>query len=113
MHNAAKRPVVLPVEASLCGSWPREADRGLLPDRSIGCSPRCAGRRPPLDEALPLPMLILSRSPAIWLWQTLLYQVSHPDCLRNVHAAHADSPAQLIHRLKNAPRLERLPVKPP
>jgi hypothetical protein len=32
-------------------------------------------------------MLILSRSPAIWLWQTLLYQVSHPDRLRNVHAA--------------------------
>ncbi len=41
-----------------------------------------------LDEALPpLPMLILSRSPAIWLWQTLLYQVSHPDRLRNVHTA--------------------------
>ncbi|MCL0269018.1 fimbrial protein, partial [Klebsiella pneumoniae] len=32
-----------------------------------------------------------------------------PDRLRNVHAAPADLPcAQLIHRLKNAPRLERL-----
>jgi DNA-binding CsgD family transcriptional regulator len=63
-----------------------------------------------LDEALPpLPMLILSRSPAIWLWQTLLYQVSHPDRLRNVHTAPADlSCAELAHRLENAPRLERL-----
>lgn len=63
-----------------------------------------------LDEALPpLPMLILSRSPAIWLWQTLLYQVSHPDRLRNVHTAPADlSCAELAHRLENAPRLGRL-----
>ena len=63
-----------------------------------------------LDEALPpLPMLILSRSPAIWLRQTLLYQVSHPDRLRNVHTAPADlSCAELAHRLENAPRLERL-----
>ncbi len=54
-------------------------------------------------------MLILSRSPAIWLWQTLLYQVSHPDRLRNVHTAPADlSCAELAHRLENAPRLERL-----
>ncbi len=63
-----------------------------------------------LDQALqPLPMLILSRSPAIWLWQTLLYQVSHPDRLRNVHTAPADlSCTELADRLENAPRLERL-----
>ena len=39
-------------------------------------------------------MLILSRSPAIWLWQTLLYQVSHPDRLHNVHTAPPICPAR-------------------
>lgn len=29
-------------------------------------------------SAVPLPMLILSRSPANWLWQTLLHQVGKP-----------------------------------
>lgn len=68
-----------------------------------------------LDEALPpLPMLILSRSPAIWLWQTLLYQVSHPDRLRNVHTAPPICPARswpIDWRMRRG--LSGLPAKPP
>ena len=110
MLNAAKRPVELPVE----GVSLRELAAVkrivvyLLTILWMLTTLRRAARL--LDEALPpLPMLILSRSPAIWLWQTLLYQVSHPDRLHNVHTAPADlSCAELAHRLENAPRLERL-----
>jgi hypothetical protein len=58
-------------------------------------------------------MLILSRSPAIWLWQTLLYQVSHPDRLRNVHAPADLSCAELAIGWRTRRGLSGLPVKPP
>ncbi|EPQ5851498.1 cyclic diguanylate phosphodiesterase [Klebsiella variicola] len=92
MVNAAKRIVV------------------FLPDDPLWMLTTLRQAARLLDQALqPLPMLILSRSPAIWLWQTLLYQVSHPDRLRNVHTAPADlSCTELADRLENAPRLERL-----
>ncbi len=111
MVNAAKRPVELPVEGRvLAGADRREADRGVSPDDPLWMLTTLRQAARLLDQALqPLPMLILSRSPAIWLWQTLLYQVSHPDRLRNVHTAPADlSCTELADRLENAPRLERL-----
>ena len=111
MLNAAKRPVELPVEGvSLRELAAVKRIVVYLPDDPLWMLTTLRQAARLLDQASrPLPMLMLSRSPAIWLWRTLLYQVSHPDRLRNVHAAPADLPcAQLIHRLKNAPRLERL-----
>ncbi|HBQ0130953.1 TPA: EAL domain-containing protein [Klebsiella pneumoniae] len=111
MLNAAKRPVELPVEGvSLRELAAVKRIVVYLPDDPLWMLTTLRQAARLLDEALPpLPMLILSRSPAIWLWQTLLYQVSHPDRLRNVHTAPADlSCAELTHRLENAPRLERL-----
>ncbi len=110
MLNAAKRPVELPVEGvSLRELAAVKRIVVYLPDDPLWMLTTLRQAARLLDEALPpLPMLILSRSPAIWLWQTLLYQVSHPDRLRNVHTAPADlSRAELAHRLENAPRLER------
>ena len=111
MLNAAKRPAELPVEGvSLRELAAVKRIVVYLPDDPLWMLTTLRQAARLLDEALPpLPMLILSRSPAIWLWQTLLYQVSHPDRLRNVHTAPADlSCAELAHRLENAPRLERL-----
>lgn len=111
MLNAAKRPVELPVEGvSLRELAAVKRIVVYLPDDPLWMLTTLRQAARLLDEALPpLPMLILSRSPAIWLRQTLLYQVSHPDRLRNVHTAPADlSCAELAHRLENAPRLERL-----
>lgn len=116
MLNAAKRPVELPVEGvSLRELAAVKRIVVYLPDDPLWMLTTLRQAARLLDEALlPLPMLILSRSPAIWLWQTLLYQVSHPDRLRNVHTAPADlSCAELAHRLENAPRLSGLPAKPP
>ncbi|HBS4022892.1 TPA: EAL domain-containing protein [Klebsiella pneumoniae] len=111
MLNAARRPVELPVEGvSLRELAAVKRIVVYLPDDPLWMLTTLRQAARLLDEALPpLPMLILSRSPAIWLWQTLLYQVSHPDRLRNVHTAPADlSCAELAHLLENAPRLERL-----
>ncbi|MFH7091852.1 fimbrial protein, partial [Klebsiella pneumoniae] len=89
MLNAAKRPVELPVEGvSLRELAAVKRIVVYLPDDPLWMLTTLRQAARLLDEALPpLPMLILSRSPAIWLWQTLLYQVSHPDRLRNVHTA--------------------------
>lgn len=38
----------------------------------------------------PLPVLILSHSPATWLWQTLQKQVSNHHCLGNVRSVASD-----------------------
>ena len=111
MVNAAKRPVELPVEGvSLRELTAVKRIVVFLPDDPLWMLTTLRQAARLLDQALqPLPMLILSRSPAIWLWQTLLYQVSHPDRLRNVHTAPADlSCTELADRLENAPRLERL-----
>lgn len=111
MVNAAKRPVELPVEGvSLRELTAVKRIVVFLPDDPLWMLTTLRQAARLLDQALqPLPMLILSRSPAIWLWQTLLYQVSHLDRLRNVHTAPADlSCTELADRLENAPRLERL-----
>lgn len=111
MVNAAKRPVELPVEGvSLRELTAVKRIVVYLPDDPLRMLTTLRQAARLLDQALqPLPMLILSRSPAIWLWQTLLYQVSHLDRLRNVHTAPADlSCTELADRLENAPRLERL-----
>ncbi|MEQ4939447.1 fimbrial protein, partial [Proteus terrae] len=111
MVNPAKRPVELPVEGvSLRELTAVTRIVVFLPDDPLWMLTTLRQAPWLLDQPLhPLPMLILSRSPAIWLWQTLLYQVSHPDRLRNVHTAPADlSCTELADRLENAPRLERL-----
>lgn len=46
--------------------------------------------------AVPLPMLILSRSPANWLWQTLLHHVSNPRHLARVRAVPSDLPCRQL-----------------
>ncbi|MDS7870136.1 Cyclic di-GMP phosphodiesterase CdpA [Klebsiella pasteurii] len=43
-------------------------------------------------SATPLPMLILSRSPASWLWHTLLHQVIDRHLLSEVRSAASDLP---------------------
>lgn len=79
MLNAAKRPVELPVEGvSLRELAAVKRIVVYLPDDPLWMLTTLRQAARLLDEALPpLPMLILSRSPAIWLRQTLLYQVSH------------------------------------
>lgn len=61
----------------------------------------------------PLPMLILSRSPASWLWQTLFYQVASRSRLAEVRYVAADLPCRklsvLLNRsLQDYPSLEQL-----
>lgn len=52
-------------------------------------------------RAVALPMLILSRSPANWLWHTLLHQVGKARYLAAVQAAAADLPCQQLAELLN------------
>ncbi len=116
MLNAAKRPVELPVEGvSLRELAAVKRIVVYLPDDPLWMLTTLRQAARLLDEALPpLPMLILSRSPAIWLWQTLLYQVSHPDRLRNVHTAPPICPARswpIGWRMRRG--LSGLPAKPP
>ena len=47
----------------------------------------------------PLPMVILSRSPAPWLWQTLLHQVGDRRLLAAVQAVSSDLPCRRLAAL--------------
>lgn len=44
----------------------------------------------------PLPVLILSRSPATWLWRTLRKQVKNFQCLSNVRRVSSDLPCSQL-----------------
>ncbi|MBA7934654.1 EAL domain-containing protein [Klebsiella sp. RHBSTW-00215] len=63
---------------------------------------------------VPLPMLLLSRSPANWLWHTLLHQVADRRLLSEVRAAASDLPVSCLsallqdHVLESYPLLEQL-----
>lgn len=65
-------------------------------------------------SAIPLPMLILSRSPANWLWETLLHHVSNPRHLALVRAVASDLPCRQLAELlspdggQSYPLLEQL-----
>lgn len=50
-------------------------------------------------SATPLPMLILSRSPASWLWHTLLHQVADWHLLSAVRAVASDLPVPYLAAL--------------
>ena len=115
MVNAAKRPVELPVEGvSLRELTAVKRIVVFLPDDPLWMLTTLRQAARLLDQALqPLPMLILSRSPAIWLWQTLLYQVSHPDRLRNVHTPPICPARSWPIGWRTHRDLSGLPVKPP
>lgn len=61
-------------------------------------------------SATPLPMLILSRSPANWLWQTLLHQVGKPRHLAAVRAVASDLPCQQLRALLKPGALQGYPL---
>lgn len=61
-------------------------------------------------SAVPLPMLILSRSPANWLWQTLLHQVGKPRHLARVRAVASDLPCRQLAALLRPDGGQRYPL---
>lgn len=61
------------------------------------------------NSTTPLPMLILSRSPAIWLWQTLQHQVMNQQLLVEVRAAASDLPVSSLVALLQDYILEKYP----
>lgn len=61
------------------------------------------------QSAIPLPMLILSRSPASWLWHTLLHQVNDRGRLSKVQAAASDLPVPCLATLLRDSILEKYP----
>lgn len=76
IEEGGTRPVVLPSESSALPAGVRRVVVFLpeAPARLLATLKRAAAL---LDRsATPLPMLFLSRSPASWLWPTLLHQVA-------------------------------------
>lgn len=61
------------------------------------------------QSAIPLPMLILSRSPASWLWHTLLHQVNDRGRLSKVQVAASDLPVPCLATLLRDSILEKYP----
>ena len=57
----------------------------------------------------PLPMLFLSRSPASWLWPTLVHQVADRRLLTAVRAAASDLPVPCLAALLRDAVLEEYP----
>ncbi|EPK3326129.1 EAL domain-containing protein [Citrobacter koseri] len=65
------------------------------------------------EAETPLPMLILSRSPSAWLWQTLLYHVPDKRQLTAVRAVASDLPGKQLAALLQGdflqyPKLQQL-----
>lgn len=60
-------------------------------------------------SATPLPMLILSRSPASWLWHTLLHQVIDHRLLAEVRTAASDLPVPSLTAVLQDYILQRYP----
>ncbi|CAM3343351.1 Cyclic di-GMP phosphodiesterase CdpA [Klebsiella spallanzanii] len=60
-------------------------------------------------SATPLPMLILSRSPASWLWHTLLHQVIDHHLLSEVRTAASDLPVPSLTAVLQDYILQRYP----
>ena len=60
-------------------------------------------------SATPLPMLILSRSPASWLWHTLLHQVIDRHLLSEVRSAASDLPVPSLTAVLQDYILQRYP----
>lgn len=111
MTASGMRPVVLPPDAA---SLPAEAGiRRIIvflpetPARLLTTLQQAA--RFLEHSATPLPMLILSRSPACWLWHTLLHQVIDHRLLYKIRAAASDLPVPSLTAVLQDYILERYP----
>ncbi|MFL3315975.1 EAL domain-containing protein [Klebsiella michiganensis] len=103
------RPVVLPPETPPLPAGVRrvvvflpEGPAGLL--TTLKRAAALLARSP-----TPLPMLFLSRSPASWLWPTLVHQVADRRLLTAVRAAASDLPVPCLAALLRDAVLEEYP----
>ncbi|EOF4706887.1 EAL domain-containing protein, partial [Klebsiella oxytoca] len=111
MTACGMRPVVLPLDATTLPAGanirrivvflPEAPARLLITLQQVASMLELA--------ATPLPMLILSRSPASWLWHTLLHQVIDHHLLSEVSAAASDLPVPSLTTLLQDYTLERYP----
>lgn len=114
IEEGGTRPVVLPSESPALPAGVRRVVVFLpeAPARLLATLKRAAALL--ARSATPLPMLFLSRSPASWLWSTLLHQVADRRLLSAVRAAASDLPVpSLAALLRDAildgyPSLEQL-----
>jgi EAL domain-containing protein (putative c-di-GMP-specific phosphodiesterase class I) len=111
MIASGMRPVVLSSDAT---TLPAEADIRriiiFLPDTPARLLTTLQQAATFLEHsAMPLPMLILSRSPASWLWHTLLHQVIDHRLLSKVRAAASDLPVSSLAAVLQDYILQRYP----
>lgn len=111
MIASGMQPVVLPSDAS---TLPGDADvRRLIvflpetPARLLTTLQQAAAILE--RSATPLPMLILSRSPASWLWHTLLHQIADRHLLSEVRSAASDLPVPSLTAVIQDYILQRYP----
>ncbi|MEZ7213328.1 EAL domain-containing protein [Klebsiella spallanzanii] len=109
IEEGGTRPVVLQSELPAIPASPRRVIVFLpeAPGRLLMTLQQAASL---LElSAIPLPMLILSRSPASWLWHTLLHQVNDRGRLSKVQAAASDLPVPCLATLLRDSILEKYP----
>lgn len=111
MMANSMQPVVLPSDAT---TLPGDADiRRIIvflpetPARLLATLQQAAAFLE--HSATPLPMLILSRSPASWLWHTLLHQVIDHHLLSEVRSAASDLPVPSLTAVLQDYILQRYP----
>lgn len=111
MMANSMQPVVLPSDAT---TLPGDADiRRIIvflpetPARLLTTLQQAAAFLE--HSATPLPMLILSRSPASWLWHTLLHQVIDHHLLSEVRSAASDLPVPSLTAVLQDYILQRYP----
>ncbi|MBZ7673404.1 EAL domain-containing protein [Klebsiella grimontii] len=114
IEEGGTRPIVLPSESPALPAGVRRVVV-FLPEAPVRLLATLKQAAVLLDRsATPLPMLFLSRSPASWLWPTLLHQVADRRLLSAVRAAASDLPVpSLAALLRDAildgyPSLEQL-----
>ena len=98
MEDGGARPVVL---TSASPTLPPDVRRLVvfLPESPVRLLSTLKRAAMLLEQsATPLPMLFLSRSPASWLWSTLLHQVAERRQLSAVRAAASDLPVTVWRR---------------
>ncbi|HBU8668194.1 TPA: EAL domain-containing protein [Klebsiella oxytoca] len=114
MEDGGARPVVL---TSALPTLPPDVRRLVvfLPESPVRLLSTLKRAAMLLEQsATPLPMLFLSRSPASWLWSTLLHQVAERRQLSAVRAAASDLPVPCLAALlrdvipEGYPSLEQL-----
>ena len=105
IEEGGTRPVVLPSESPALPAGVRRVVVFLpeAPARLLATLKRAAALL--ARSATPLPMLFLSRSPASWLWSTLLHQVADRRLLSAVRAAASDLPVPSLAARRHTRRL--------